>query len=294
MDLLSNKPTREGIRGGQASFSWDHVKQDKYRQNYLGHSIMAPTGRWAEKNDALWYSKDKNIITSDVEKELENAKLDEDELRLTKQELRRIELRRIKEAEEIAMAEALGIKPRLKNGDDQNETSVRDHHARDEPNRLRSDSRSRSASPEPRKSRSRKGESETRHQYGRGRSPRSQLSHYHGKDENKRDSYDRRRDEVRSREDGGRRHGPRGQDSRSSRARHYSSRDRNRDDVDELSYRAQRDRSPVSKHRDSYDDRNSRKASRDKNDEVDKFLEDIGRSAADGFVHQSRRDLIHR
>lgn len=29
-----------------AEFSWDDVKADKHRENYLGHSIKAPVGRW--------------------------------------------------------------------------------------------------------------------------------------------------------------------------------------------------------------------------------------------------------
>lgn len=27
-------------------FKWDDVKADKHRENYLGHSIKAPVGRW--------------------------------------------------------------------------------------------------------------------------------------------------------------------------------------------------------------------------------------------------------
>jgi hypothetical protein len=27
-------------------FKWDDVKVDKYRENYLGHSVKAPVGRW--------------------------------------------------------------------------------------------------------------------------------------------------------------------------------------------------------------------------------------------------------
>ncbi|KAK9368518.1 kinase phosphorylation protein-domain-containing protein [Lipomyces kononenkoae] len=290
MDLLSRKPTREGIRGGQGNFSWDAVKEDKYRQNYLGHSIMAPTGRWAAKNDALWYSRDKKSSgrgdeDDDVEKELDKEKLGEDELRLARQELRRIELRRIKEAEEMAMADALGIKPRLK--EENNKASV-------EPGR----DDARSASPEPQTRRHRnRNESEGRR---RDRSPTYQRgNNYHSRDE-------RRRDEGRSRQDTSRRRrSPHGPDSRyrqarpegSSRSRHYSSRDRHRDDDDddddhdEPSHHRQRDRSPSSKHRDS---NKSRKASSNENDEVDKFLDDIGRSAADGFVHHSRRALIRK
>lgn len=29
-----------------AEFSWDEVKADKHRENYLGHSVKAPVGRW--------------------------------------------------------------------------------------------------------------------------------------------------------------------------------------------------------------------------------------------------------
>lgn len=27
-------------------FKWDDVKNDKYRENYLGHSVHAAVGRW--------------------------------------------------------------------------------------------------------------------------------------------------------------------------------------------------------------------------------------------------------
>jgi hypothetical protein len=29
-----------------AEFKWDDVKVDKHRENYLGHSVKAPVGRW--------------------------------------------------------------------------------------------------------------------------------------------------------------------------------------------------------------------------------------------------------
>ncbi|KAK9363018.1 kinase phosphorylation protein-domain-containing protein [Lipomyces starkeyi] len=279
MDLLSNRPTRDGIRGGQGSFSWDAVKQDKYRQNYLGHSVMAPTGRWAEKNDALWYSKEKN--STDVEKELDEEGLGEEELRLTKEELRRIELRRIKEAEEIAMAEALGIKPRVKNVD-QKESSI-------------GQSRSRSTSPEPRSRRSEK-ERESRHRYRDDRSPRPQRSHHRSRDDNRRASYDRRRDDYRSRDDNSTHHSTGGPDGRyrhgpdNSHGQHYYSRDRQRDD-DTRPYRRLRDRSRESTRRDSKDHHHDRGESREK-DEVDKFLDGLGKPGDDGFIHHSRRNLI--
>lgn len=58
-------------------------------QNYLGHSINAPTGRWQKNKDVHWYNRD--------------LKQAEDE--------RAEEIRKIKEAEADALAVALGFEP---------------------------------------------------------------------------------------------------------------------------------------------------------------------------------------
>ncbi|GAV76820.1 MMtag domain-containing protein [Cephalotus follicularis] len=84
-------PTRGGVRGGRDQFSWDDVKVDKHRENYLGHSIKAPVGRWQKGKDLHWYTRDKKSESSDAVKE---------------------EIQRIKEQEEQAMREALGLAPK--------------------------------------------------------------------------------------------------------------------------------------------------------------------------------------
>lgn len=40
MDLVQSI-RKEGSRGGRANFSWEDVKGDEHRENYLGHSLMA-------------------------------------------------------------------------------------------------------------------------------------------------------------------------------------------------------------------------------------------------------------
>lgn len=87
-------PVRGGTRGGQGDFKWSDVADDKDRENYLGHSILAPVGRWQKNKDITWYNKDGGAI-------------DEDERLRAKRE----EIQRIKAAEEDALSVALGFKP---------------------------------------------------------------------------------------------------------------------------------------------------------------------------------------
>ncbi|KAL5568621.1 hypothetical protein UlMin_025196 [Ulmus minor] len=86
-------PTRGGVRGGRDQFSWDDVKADKHRENYLGHSVKAPVGRWQKGKDLNWYARDKGSRNADMEAAKE-------------------EIKRIKEEEEQAMREALGLAPK--------------------------------------------------------------------------------------------------------------------------------------------------------------------------------------
>ncbi|KAF4613641.1 hypothetical protein D9613_007666 [Agrocybe pediades] len=106
------EPVRGGTRGGQAEFKWSDVSADKDRevyslllltscndtqyhgclQNYLGHSINAPTGRWQKNKDIHWYNRDKE--SSDA---------------AARAEARAEEIRKIKEMEADALAAALQV-----------------------------------------------------------------------------------------------------------------------------------------------------------------------------------------
>jgi hypothetical protein len=96
MDLLATV-RKEGSRGGRGDFKWSDVQSSSHRENYLGHSLMAPVGRWQQGRDLSWYAK------GDAD-----ANNDEDPAAKAARE-RKEEIRRVKEAEEDALAKALGL-----------------------------------------------------------------------------------------------------------------------------------------------------------------------------------------
>ncbi|KAK2777571.1 hypothetical protein FQN53_002189, partial [Emmonsiellopsis sp. PD_33] len=96
MDLVASI-RKEGSRGGRDSFKWSDVQSSTHRENYLGHSLMAPVGRWQQNRDLSWYAKGNNNNEGEGDRE-DAAKAARDE-----------EIRRVKEAEQEAMARALGL-----------------------------------------------------------------------------------------------------------------------------------------------------------------------------------------
>ncbi|CCG84926.1 protein of unknown function [Taphrina deformans PYCC 5710] len=87
---MSEGPTRLTVRGGRDQFDWNNVKDDKHYQNYLGHSLKAPVGRWQHNKDLEWFNK-----AGESEESKNSARLEE--------------LRVLKQAEEEALAAAMGI-----------------------------------------------------------------------------------------------------------------------------------------------------------------------------------------
>ncbi|KAG6015486.1 hypothetical protein E4U43_005219 [Claviceps pusilla] len=238
MDLL-NTIRKTGSRGG-VNFSWDEVATSAHRENYLGHSLKAPVGRWQKGKDLNWYAKSSDESATQAD--------ETDEERQARQ--RKEELRRIKEAEEDAIARALGLPPPVRTTSGANavevertkqrdvggilsggttggeraqrsrkegkRTSRRDDSEKRERRRRRSRSRSRS--------RSRVRDGESRH---RRRSSREKRNSGHRSRSRDRDTY--RRHETDAKHDERRHHA----DRHRSRSRSPQRRERRRDARDD-------------------------------------------------------------
>ncbi|OAP61325.1 hypothetical protein AYL99_03526 [Fonsecaea erecta] len=112
MDLLATV-RKEGSRGGRGEFKWSDVETSSHRENYLGHSLMAPVGRWQKGRDLSWYAKGDD-----------NSQGDEDAAAKAARE-RREEIQRVKQAEEDALARALGLPVPQRNNPNMDELGTR-------------------------------------------------------------------------------------------------------------------------------------------------------------------------
>lgn len=71
---MSN-PIRPGARGGRDQFSWEKVKEDKQRINYLGSSIHGLPDKFKKGPETFWYAKETKTIPSFQDKtEIESIK----------------------------------------------------------------------------------------------------------------------------------------------------------------------------------------------------------------------------
>ncbi|KAI0491081.1 hypothetical protein F4859DRAFT_33095 [Xylaria cf. heliscus] len=184
MDLVASI-RKTGSRGG-VNFNWEDVTSSAHRENYLGHSLKAPVGRWQKGRDLSWYAK---ADATDSPNETTEEKAARE---------RKEELKAIKEAEEDALARALGLpvaprnvtganavdvsQPRVTrqdgvapeaegSGADRNRPRAPKHH-RDSERRHRRRHRSRSRSPDA----DRGGHRHRHHDYDRDRGGRRDKS----------------------------------------------------------------------------------------------------------------------
>lgn len=96
MSYGSSGGAGRSCRGGADQFRWSDVAASKDRESYLGHSLLAPVGRWQLNKDLTWYAKKKGTAGAQAEAE----------------EIAR-EKATIRQAEEDRRLEALGLKKKV-------------------------------------------------------------------------------------------------------------------------------------------------------------------------------------
>ncbi|WVO22040.1 uncharacterized protein IAS62_003360 [Cryptococcus decagattii] len=179
-------PIRGGTRGGQGDFRWSAVANDKHRENYLGHSINAPVGRWSKNKDIHWY----------------NREVSEDDTAKAARE-RAEELQRIKQQEEDALAAALGYAVPMRDTDGEgtgsNNIPVRKSEKDDEIARLEKEERKREKALRREQRALKRAEKEIRRgEREKHRHRHSESRRHHHDDEDSPRHYEREHERIRS------------------------------------------------------------------------------------------------